>query len=1167
MTGLSLNKVLQRESLSKLTESRQCDGTTKITTYLAKLQNGPYISGYASSIINTIANESCISNMDFSVMEEAFCIICENADDPKFISRMGSIVEKSVPKVRTGAQMLTNIKMRTRKFKTKIHTNFYKNINKMKDIGAKGVNAAKTNFRNNTGISSNPGVNKKDQEKLEEAVLAYENITKAYTEAMILDSMLSNYRNVTRWCDPLDIVRGTPVQESVEDMVTLMNNHYGNTITDKTKRNAVIETTLMAYTRLGKSIDPVDIAEATMNHYFSSSDNMVWEVTDALEEVRVLETAQKYKCFDKIFGDITNLKLDKIDYPELLQEAPRATNTKDLIKQFREDENANASKFNRLIRDILSQDPEEIINGMPDTLKLIRTIIDWTIFLFIPFGLILGPLSALLNSCTDLVVALPRYKKLYKCIKDEIKEVDKEIDKCKDKDKLKKLMGYKSALEKAQSKIGFKIWGANYTLMSDSALYANDGYIIQESSKSKSVKEDSSSFIHDYEDMAITELRAMVENSKKSSNGKSFTDVLSSFKKETSKTPERFKSLLTSFYVQKPEDILEEVPDVLGAIRMFFVIGGTLSINPILALVSFVADYAIKMHLTRKQYEKYIADMEKELKKTNDKLEKTDNDTTKDRLTKYKKELEKNIEKLKEKEDDLYTDEENDKRKPVDTSEFDDDFNFDFDDDFSFEEAANLVVTLEKAVSKNYKSNLSSIDKEKILKTVQRCLIILVSMGQADPKHPTLSAYTIDNLYMMHFKRGDLHRYAVSKSYTTIYSDDIPIREAADFYLKMVSDGIPGTTYGYTPFLVDSGKKYTCGIIYDVLSLEYRAAFVLLKRNSFHGELFWIYCQDKDPRLLEPITIDIEEKTKLKESVEFANSQTYNLTDLILNIYQESDTDTLQELLNISKLCPEFIDWGTLREHLEPYHDEKYLPIRYIPDIQEAKRRTVIEDLIKESYVERKPCSNLYEVANRYSAICPIIEELCYSTATYSGNTLLQEMDILNTFKMAKEKLKAVVKGLGDKEKSISRNIDVSMSQVSRAAEKALTNDNREAVIRGSLIPSASKVIKLGIVTAAGWLINPVITVIGVLGSIAVSKKLQAKERQLILDDIEIEIEMCNRYLKIAEDKNDLKAQKQLLITKRNLERQRQRIKYKMAVHYNQNVGNLKTNGSGDDDD
>lgn len=1024
MTGLSLNKVLQRESLSKLTESRQCDGTTKITTYLARLQNGPYISGYASSIINTIANESCISNMDFSVMEEAFCIICENADDPKFISRMGSIVEKSVPKVRTGAQMLTNIKMRTRKFKTKIHTNFYKNINKMKDIGAKGVNAAKTNFRNNTGISSNPGVNKKDQEKLEEAVLAYENITKAYTEAMILDSMLSNYCNVTRWCNPLDIVRGTPVQESVEDMATLMNNHYGNTITDKTKRNAVIETTLMAYTRLGKSIDPVDIAEATMNYYFSSSDNMVREVTDALEEVRVLETAQKYRCFDKIFGDITNLKLDKIDYPELLQEAPTATNT-----------------------------------------------------------------------------------------------------------------------------------------------YANDGYIIQESSKPKSVKEDSSSFIHDYEDMAITELRAMVENSKKSSNGKSFTDVLSSFKKETSKTPERFKSLLTSFYVQKPEDILEEVPDVLGAIRMFFVIGGTLSINPILALVSFVADYAIKMHLTRKQYEKYIADMEKELKKTNDKLEKTDNDTTKDRLTKYKKELEKNIEKLKEKEDDLYTDEENDKRKPVDTSEFDDDFNFDFDDDFSFEEAANLVVTLEKAVSKNYKSNLSSIDKEKILKTVQRCLIILVSMGQADPKHPTLSAYTIDNLYMMYFKRGDLHRYAVSKSYTTIYSDDIPIREAADFYLKMVSDGIPGTTYGYTPFLVDSGKKYTCGIIYDVLSLEYRAAFVLLKRDSFHGELFWIYCQDKDPRLLEPITIDIEEKTKLKESAEFANSQTYDLTDLILNIYQESDTDTLQELLNISKLCPEFIDWGTLREHLEPYHDEKYLPIRYIPDIQEAKRRTVIEDFIKESYVERKPCSNLYEVANRYSAICPIIEELCHNVTTYSGNTLLQEMDILNTFKMAKEKLKAVVKGLGDKEKSISRNIDVSMSQVSRAAEKALTNDNREAVIRGSLIPSASKVIKLGIVTAAGWLIHPVITVIGVLGSIAVSKKLQAKERQLILDDIEIEIEMCNRYLKIAEDKNDLKAQKQLLITKRNLERQRQRIKYKMAVHYNQNVGNLKTNGSGDDDD
>lgn len=1048
MTGLSLNKVLQRESLSKLTESRQCDGTTKITTYLARLQNGPYISGYASSIINTIANESCISNMDFSVMEEAFCIICENTDDPKFISRMGSIVEKSVPKVRTGAQMLTNIKMRTRKFKTKIHTNFYKNINKMKDIGAKGVNAAKTNFKNNTGISSNPGVNKKDQEKLEEAVLAYENITKAYTEAMILDSMLSNYRNVTRWCNPLDIVRGTPVQESVEDMATLMNNHYGNTITDKTKRNAVIETTLMAYTKLGKSIDPVDIAEATMNHYFSSSDNMVWEVTNALEEVRVLETAQKYKCFDKIFGDITNLKLDKIDYPEFLQEAPAATNT-----------------------------------------------------------------------------------------------------------------------------------------------HANDGYIIQESSKSKSIKEDSSSFIHDYEDMAITELRAMVENSKKSSNGKSFTDVLSSFKKETSKTPERFKSLLTSFYVQKPEDILEEVPDVLGAIRMFFVIGGTLSINPILALVSFVADYAIKMHLTRKQYEKYIADMEKELKKTNDKLEKTDNDTTKDRLTKYKKELEKNIEKLKEKEDDLYTDEENDKRKPVDTSEFDDDFNFDFDDDFSFEEAANLVVTLEKAVSKNVKIDNSCFEESydtlnegnpveaitkkingvmysmpnsalsKAIKSMSAIVRRLINQGGYESQD---GGAGITKVYLKVHKDGDLTK--VAKKYKPYdYNKDTVIKGASSILATNLTKDLGPMYMLFNDIITDAGNKYPCVVITSNQTGQIVGLFAVMKTDDESGVFLDIF--DNNFKVVCSFKLHKGGNTDPNNKVMKGLVDSYNLTDLILNIYQESDTDTLQELLNISKLCPEFIDWGTLREHLEPYHDEKYLPIRYIPDIQEAKRRSVIEDFIKESYIERKPCSNLYEVANRYSTICPIIEELCHSVATYSGNTLLQEMDILNTFKMAKEKLKTAVKGLGDKEKSISRNIDVSMSQVSRAAEKALTNDNREAIIRGSLIPSASKVIKLGIVTAAGWLINPVITVIGVLGSVAISKKLQAKERQLILDDIEIEIEMCNRYLKIAEDKNDLKAQKQLLITKRNLERQRQRIKYKMAVHYNQNVGNLKTNGSGDDDD
>ena len=121
-------------------------------------------------------------------------------------------------------------------------------------------------------------------------------------------------------------------------------------------------------------------------------------------------------------------------------------------------------------------------------------------------------------------------------------------------------------------------------------------------------------------------------------------------------------------------------------------------------------------------------------------------------------------------------------------------------------------------------------------------------------------------------------------------------------------------------------------------------------------------------------------------------------------------------------------------------------------------------------------------------------------------------------------------------------------------------NDNREAVIKGRILPSASKCIKIACVLGVAWAINPAIAVIGAIGGFACSKKLQAKERQLVLDDIEIELKMCERYIKQAEDDNDLKKIRQLEIIQRNLLRQQQRIKYKMHVVYNQNVPDVSDN-------
>lgn len=159
-------------------------------------------------------------------------------------------------------------------------------------------------------------------------------------------------------------------------------------------------------------------------------------------------------------------------------------------------------------------------------------------------------------------------------------------------------------------------------------------------------------------------------------------------------------------------------------------------------------------------------------------------------------------------------------------------------------------------------------------------------------------------------------------------------------------------------------------------------------------------------------------------------------------------------------------------------------------------------------------------------------------------------LSISSKLKIAQTELQRSANQLKDKEKTLSNKIDVDMDQFIKSAERALTNNNREAVIKGSLIPSASKCIKAAIVTGAAWLVNPALAVIGAIGAIGISKKLQRKERQLILDDIDIELEMCEKYLKIAEEKDDMKATRNLLQTKRALQRQQQRLKYSMSVNF-----------------
>lgn len=183
--------------------------------------------------------------------------------------------------------------------------------------------------------------------------------------------------------------------------------------------------------------------------------------------------------------------------------------------------------------------------------------------------------------------------------------------------------------------------------------------------------------------------------------------------------------------------------------------------------------------------------------------------------------------------------------------------------------------------------------------------------------------------------------------------------------------------------------------------------------------------------------------------------------------------------------------------------------------------------------------------------------ELCNIASILNDSgleSITEDTSFTNKLKLAGEKLKKTAANLSDKEKMMSKRIDGSMESLRRSIEKSLTTDNREAIIKGQVIPSASKIIKMTITGGVAWMLNPCLAVIGAIGALAMSKKLQKKERQLLLDEINIELEMCEKYLKIAEEKDDLKATRELLQIQKRLQREKSRLTYKAKYHYNDNI-------------
>lgn len=207
--------------------------------------------------------------------------------------------------------------------------------------------------------------------------------------------------------------------------------------------------------------------------------------------------------------------------------------------------------------------------------------------------------------------------------------------------------------------------------------------------------------------------------------------------------------------------------------------------------------------------------------------------------------------------------------------------------------------------------------------------------------------------------------------------------------------------------------------------------------------------------------------------------------------------------------------------------------------------------------------SCLFENINKikYTTITPLSENtdtqiiefadiLLNLQKNLSDTTCLNEsMSTKNTLKLAAINIKDKIHTVSDKAKSSINTINTYANKIKTSIEMAMTNSNRESVIKGSILPKFSTM--LGLILTSGIAIalkvNIGIIVVGWLGIFACRLGMTKKERQMILDEIETDIDIIDKKIANAEREEDFEQYKQLTLLSKKLKREKVRIERKMA--------------------
>lgn len=635
---------------------------------------------------------------------------------------------------------------------------------------------------------------------------------------------------------------------------------------------------------------------------------------------------------------------------------------------------------------------------------------------------------------------------------------------------------------------------------------------------------------------SVNEFSYIIEASKENPVKKLIED----FKREDNKSESKLKAVVTRIYTKTPEQIIDGTPNFLSWIRNLLLLS-VFGVNVILGILVFFTDKMISMYLKRKEMERVLKMYDSELKTVQSKIDKSNSKETKEKLTKYHEKLEQERKILKEYRDSLRTEKELD-------DEWEDDFDFDFDESACLAEGVFDKITLGEELDEV---------KKKIRFEFRRVLERL--------------KVSSNNKFKLYFDKGyfnfvpqediedflnfdtELGRYldasgniCMSFCYcdmNKMFTDD---DEDIDRYFKIIQDLCDFCAVGSSDKVSVSyegtgGKMY---LIFTYLEPLYIEADLRdeIRESYFHpmtyNALGTIYSIDESVEVFdkypkEEFIKNINEayfnSLEVKTMINYLdNSSLFSIDEsinLLLNIKNNS-TDI--ESQNISYLVDKYI-----KESVN-YHDKEFDPLTYKEDVD-------MYVLVSEALSDK--------VKNKTKELT---KKAGVKANNLKDNIAKKGSAAAITAKLGAQSAKKNIKELDAKQQKLSKDMDNMVSSLYRRMEQAAVTKNREQIIKGSVLPSVSKIIKMAVGFGGVYLVNPAIAAIGALSMLFMSKNATKKERAMILDEIDIELRIVERKIARAEADDDDDLVRDLYKIQNKLLREKQRLKYRMNVYYHQ---------------